>query len=85
MAKSRLAASRNQNKSPAPPITKKNVTSLDLIVDIRPEGVLNSTRHNFIYWCHDDCRRCFIYLWHNGFPRNVVVPRLSPLLYLLVE
>ena len=45
MAKSRLAASRNQNKSPAPPITKKNVTSLDLIVDIRPEGVLNSTRH----------------------------------------
>ncbi len=55
MAKSRLAASRNQNKSPAPPITKKNVTSLDLIVDIRPEGVLNSTRHNFIYWCHEQC------------------------------
>ena len=37
------------------PITKKNVTSLDLIVDIRPEGVLNSTRHNFIYWCHEQC------------------------------
>ena len=55
MAKSRLAASRNQNKSHAPPVTKKNVTSLDLIVDIRPEGVLNSTRHNFIYWCHEQC------------------------------
>ena len=55
MAKSRLAASRNQNKSHAPPVTKKNVTSLDLIVDIRLEGVLNSTRYNFIYWCHEQC------------------------------
>ncbi|MBS0044593.1 hypothetical protein KFE26_20185 [Shewanella sp. M16] len=55
MAKSRLAASRNQNKLPTPPITKNNVTSLDLNVDIRPEGKLNSTKHNFLYWCHEQC------------------------------
>lgn len=55
MAKSRLAASRNQNKLPTPPITKNNVTSLDLNVDIWPEGKPNSTKHNFLYWCHEQC------------------------------
>ena len=49
MAKSRLAASRNQNASPIPPMAQNNVTSLDLNVDIRPEGELNSTKHNFLY------------------------------------
>ncbi|WP_202983399.1 hypothetical protein [Providencia sp. PROV012] len=55
MAKSRLAASRNQNASPIPPMAQNNVTSLDLNVDIRPEGELNSTKHNFLYWCHEQC------------------------------
>ncbi|GAC34287.1 hypothetical protein [Paraglaciecola polaris] len=54
MAKSRLAASRNQNKPLAKP-KANNVSLLDLPVELWPRGATNKRKYNFLNWCHEQC------------------------------
>lgn len=55
MAKSRLSASRNQNKPITQLKTKENVTSLDFTVELYIRGKPFSAKFNLIDWCHEQC------------------------------
>lgn len=55
MAKSRLAASRNQNKSIIQPKLDDNVTTLDLTFQLLPRGMVYSSKYNLLNWCYEQC------------------------------